>query len=216
MTPDSVIVSSPFEELISTDTTPLMIGLIIGLLFAAFFGFRFFRLSIAVSAAMSGYSFGASTLGVLVEDSISAFDARLVLGCVFAVIFAILAPIFYKAFIYFVGGFFGFAFSLSLIAGIFVGFDMTLLGTVLGIIVGLLLVVPAAKLLYKIFKPYLIFTTSLVGSFGATYLTVALICGSNTERLLGSVGIILAVGAVLFVVALIAQVRMNRGRALNL
>ena len=216
MTPDSVIVSSPFEELISTDTTPLMIGLIIGLLFAAFFGFRFFRLSIAVSAAMSGYNFGASTLGILVEDYIDSFDARVVLGFVCAIVFAILAPIFYKAFIYFAGGFFGFALGTALISGIFTGFGLDAIGTILGVIVGLVLVVPAAKLLYKIFKPYLIFTTSLVGSFGATYLTAALIYGSSTERLINSVGIILAVGAILFVVALITQIRMNRGRALNL
>ena len=216
MTPDSVIVSSPFEELISTDTTPLMIGLIIGLLFAAFFGFRFFRLSIAVSAAMSGYNFGASTLGILVEDYIDSFDARVVLGFVCAIVFAILAPIFYKAFIYFAGGFFGFALGTALISGIFMGFGLDAIGTILGVIVGLVLVVPAAKLLYKIFKPYLIFTTSLVGSFGATYLTAALIYGSSTERLINSVGIILAVGAILFVVALITQIRMNRGRALNL
>ena len=60
-------------------------------LFTAFFAFRFFKLSIVLSAAAAGYEFGAVTLGVAFGDGINGFDAAMAVGIACAVILSILS-----------------------------------------------------------------------------------------------------------------------------
>lgn len=216
MTPDSVITSSPFDTLTSINLTPVWIVLSVVFLLVAFFGFRFFKFGIAVVAASMGYNFGSATLGMLIADSVTAFNAPMVIGLICAVLFAVLAPIFCKASIYTIGGIVGFSVGTSIVENIFSAIDLEKLGGVIGVLVGLVLVVPFAKLIYGIFKPYLITVTSFMGCIFAAYCVLFAICGSNSDRMVSLMPIFMIVGLILAVVAMVIQFLMNRERSLDL
>ena len=204
------ILANTFEGVPSAMVIPTAIGSIIGFLLLAFFSFRFFKLSIVLIGAFLGFSFGSEDLGMLVSDRIEGFNASLVLGIACALVFAILAPKFYKLCIYLLGGILGGVIGFMLARSILVALNMATL--LIMIPVALIFAFFGAKLLYRFFKPYLIISSSIIGSICAATLTATLIFGEN-EIVTGLFAIL---GLILSIVAMIAQFRMNRGRSLDL
>ena len=190
---------------------PYAIGFIIGCLLAAFFSFRFFKLTIIFSGLSLGYSFGSVTLGMLLGDRITAFNAPLVLGITCAVIFGILAPKFYKAMIYLFGGIIGFILGFSLAAGFLTAFGYEAVGNIVGFVAGIFAAVLFAKLVYKFFKGYIIITTSFLGSFLAAMIVSTLLFGNSQIAM----GVFAILGILLGIVSTRAQFKMNSGRSLN-
>ena len=209
---ETVTLGQAFADIPASELYPVLIGFIIGSLIAAFFSFRLFKLILVIMGASAGFSFGYVTLGMLISDRISAFDASIIIGIACAVIFAILAPKFYKVLIYLIGGLAGFGMGLGLFTGILYSMGYETAGDILGVVVGLILVVPVAKLLYRWFKPYLIFMTSLSGSLLAMIFTSLLIFGDNEA----AITVFAILGVVLAILAMIVQFRMNRDRELDL
>ena len=191
---------------------PSLIAVIIGCLLAAFFSFRFFKLSIVLSGAVVGYSFGSVNLGMLIGDRITAFNAPLVLGIICAVVFAILTPKFYKLCIYLLGGILGFVVGESLSIGVLSAFGYEIAGSLVGIVAGIALAIVGAKLLYRFFKPYLIVVSSFVGSVFAAIFTSYLLFGDNEIF----IAIFALLGIALGVVSMRAQFKMNEDRDLDL
>ena len=191
---------------------PFVIGMIAVYLFMAFFSFRFLKISIVISGLTLGYSFGAVSLGMLLGDRITTFNAPLVLGITCAVAFAILAPKFYKACIYIFGGLLGFAFGYSFFAGFLTGLGNASSGAMLGIPVGVLLAIVGAKLVYRIFKPFFIIISAFAGSMLAALITSYLIFGDSGL----ATTLFTVVGLALTAVSMIAQFRMNTDRDLDL
>ena len=204
------ILANTFEGVPSAMVIPTAIGFIIGCLLAAFFSFRFFKLNIVLIGAFLGFSFGSEDLGMLVSDRIDGFNASLVLGIACALVFAILAPKFYKLCIYLLGGIIGGVIGFMLTRSILLALDTA---TVLIMIpVALVFAFLGAKLLYRFFKPYLIISSSLIGSICAATITATLIFGENEVV----TGLFAVLGLILSIVAMRAQFRMNRGRSLDL
>ena len=204
------ILANTFEGVPSAMVIPTAIGFIIGCLLAAFFSFRFFKLSIVLIGAFLGFSFGSEDLGMLVSDRIDGFNASLVLGIACALVFAILAPKFYKLCIYLLGGVLGGVIGFMLTRSILLALDTA---TVLIMIpVALVFAFFGAKLLYRFFKPYLIISSSLIGSICAATITATLLFGENEVV----TGLFAVLGLILSIVAMRAQFRMNRGRSLDL
>ena len=204
------ILANTFEGVPSVVVIPTAIGFIIGCLLAAFFSFRFFKLSIVLIGAFLGFSFGSEDLGMLVSDRIDGFNASLVLGIACALVFAILAPKFYKLCIYLLGGIIGGAIGYMLTLNV-----LAALGSSVRIIIipiSLILAFLGAKLLYRFFKPYLIISSSLIGSICAATITATLLFGENEVV----TGLFAVLGLILSIVAMRAQFRMNRGRSLDL
>jgi len=204
--------TSGLEQLFETYSTdilvPTFIGLIIGFAFIAFFGYRFLKLEIILSAIFTGYDFGSRTLGLAVGDAVSGVDLGIILGIACAVIFALLSLKIYKWYIYFIGGLFGAVFCFALCESVGMAMESATVGTVVGIILAILVFVPAAKLFYKIFKPFYIILTSVVGMmFSALYVAI-LVFGINESALSAS----LLIGLVLAIPAMICQFMINRGR----
>lgn len=202
-----VLSSTPSELLY-----PTLIGVIIGAMFASFYGFRFYKLYLVLSGALAGYTFGYATLGMLLGDRITAFDAALILGVASAVIFGLLAPKFYKLYIYILGGLFGFAITLTFTASLLAAMGYEYAGELAGIVLGLILVVPAAKLLYRFFKPVIIISTAFSGSLIAAKAVSYVIFGGSAA----SDSVFAIVAVLLGVVATVAQFRMNADRDLDL
>ena len=204
------ILANTFEGVSSAAVIPTAIGSIIGFLLLAFFSFRFFKLSIVLIGAFLGFSFGSADLGMLVSDRIDSFDPSLVLGITCALVFAILAPKFYKLCIYLLGGIIGGAIGYMLTLNVLVALGSSV--RIIIIPISLILAFFGAKLLYRFFKPYLIISSSIIGSICAATLTATLIFGENEIV----TGIFAILGLILSIVAMIAQFRMNRGRSLDL
>ena len=189
-----------------------LIGFVIGCLLAAFFSFRFFKLTLVLSGAVLGYTFGSASLGMLLGDRITSFNAPLVLGIACAVVFGILAPKFYKALIYFFGGLIGYILGFALTAGLLTSFGYEMAGMVVGFIAGIFVAVLVAKLVYRFFKVYIIITTSFLGSLLMSIVLSSVLFGNNEIAMI----VFAILGIVLGVVSARAQFRMNRGRTLNL
>ena len=190
---------------------PTFIGLIIGFAFIAFFGYRFLKIEIILSAIFTGYDFGSRTLGLAVGDAVSGVDLGIILGIACAVVFALLSIKIYKWYIYFIGGLFGaiFVFAIGVSVGAALGSETV--GLIVGIILAVLIFVPAAKLFYKIFKPFYIILTSVVGMvFSAIY--VALLVFGIDESALSAA---MLIGLALSIPAMIFQFRINRGRSFD-
>ena len=194
------------------DVAPFLIGAIIGALFAAFFAFRFFKLSLIVSGAFLGYSIGSVTLDMLLSDRITEFNASLVLGLICAVLFAIIVPKFYKLCIYLIGGYLGFFLGIAIVAPVLTAFGYEDIGAIVGVVAGIVLIFPAAKIFVRLFKPYLILSTSFGGSMIAAICTSLLIFGDNAVAILAFA----LVGLVLTVISAAAQFKMNEDRAFDL
>ena len=205
-----------FEQILgnysASELNYVFIGLIIGFLFAAFFGFRFFKLAVVLSCAASGYTFGAVTLGTALGDVSGGFDFTVILGIASAIIFALVSLKIYKAFIYLAGGLIGALLGFVIPYSVFLAFGLETVGTVVGIILAIVLFILGARLMYRIIKPYLIVSTSISGSFGACVVLALLLFGENTAM----IGVFLACGLVLSIIAMLVQFRMNRGRTLDL
>ncbi len=190
----------------------IIAGIIIGCLFVAFFGFRFIKIEIILSAALTGYEFGASNLGLAIGDTELGFDAGIILGIACAVIFGLLAIKIYKAYVYFLGGVFGVIVGLLvpiLVLGMLEVPESV--GVIAGIVAAVLLAVPAAKLFYKLFKGFYIFSSSIIGMVFASAALSLLIFGENDM----AVGVAVLIGVVLSVPAMIFQAKINAGRTLD-
>ena len=201
-----------FAQYSATELNIAFVALIIGSLFAAFFGFRFFKLTLILSGASYGYTFGTVTLGMFIGDLGLAGNLVEIFGIVCAVIFAILMPKFYKALIYFTGGIFGAMLGFVVPYATLVAFDLEMAGIIVGLIVAILVTAPSARFLYRIFKPYIIFSTSLCGMVLAFVYLSMMIFGANETML----GLFVLIGAVLSVFAMKAQTVINRGREFDL
>ena len=204
------ILANTFEGVSSAVVIPTAIGCIIGFLLLAFFSFRFFKLSIVLIGAFLGFSFGSADLGMLVSDRIDSFDPSLVLGITCALVFAILAPKFYKLCIYLLGGIIGGAIGYMLTLNVLVALGSSV--RIIIIPISLIFAFFGAKLVYRFFKPYLIISSSIIGSIYAATLTATLIFGENEIV----TGIFAILGLIFSIVAMVAQFRMNRGRDLDL
>ena len=104
--------------------------------------------------------------------------------------------------------------SETILANTFEGVSSTMvIPTAIGCIIGfLLLAFFGAKLVYRFFKPYLIISSSLVGSLCAATVLSILIFGDNEVM----TGVFAIIGLLFSIVAMRAQFRMNRGRDLDL
>ena len=211
MTSETSQLEELFAQYSTTELNITLIALIIGCLFAAFLGFRFFKFGIVLSAALSGYSFGAVTLGMAVGDTIEGLNSGLFLGLACAVICAILAPTFYVAMIYFYGGMFGAMIGFVVPYLVYTALGLEVVGIIVGILAAIALVVPAAKLMRAIIKPYVIITTSLLGSCYAAVFFSILVFKTNVTALLISP----LVGIALAVIACIVQFKINEGRDID-
>ena len=210
---NTTVIDSMLSGSTVSENLPFLIGFVIGCLLAAFFSFRFFKLTIVVEGLVLGYTFGFSSLGMLLSDRITSFNAPLVLGIACALVFGILAPKFYKAMIYLFGGALGFVLAFSLVSSLVSSAWHNSAGDLAGIVVGIIAAVFVAKLVYRFFKAYIILTTSFLGSLLMTSVISASLFGTG-NGLITTVFLIL--GVVLGVVSARAQFRMNRGRTLNL
>ena len=212
MSSDTSTLGQAFAGISNDVLYPVLVGFIIGGLLAAFFSFRFFKITIIFLGAVIGYSFGEATLGMLIGDRITAFNAAFVLGIACAVVFGILAPKFYKLCIYVIGGIIGFSFGMSLTVGLLSGFGYYTAGYLAGIFAGAALAVLGAKLFYRCFKPYIIVSSSFIGSLIAAIFTSFMLFGDNEI----AIALFTVLGIILGVISTRAQFKMNRGRELDL
>lgn len=204
------ILAETFEGIPGGMLIPFAIAFILGCLLAAFFSFRFFKLSIVLSGALLGFSFGTDDLGMIVSDRIDGVNTSLILGIACALVFAILAPKFYKLCIYLLGGITGGAIGYLLTLNILVALGSSV--RIITIPIALIFAFFGAKLVYRFFKPYLIISSSLVGSLCAATVLSILIFGDNEVM----TGVFAIIGLLFSIVAMRAQFRMNRGRDLDL
>lgn len=144
---------------------PFLIGIVIGALISAHFGFRLFKLSIVVSFATAGYAVGYSVFGLMFADGIEGlnFDVGFVVGIALALILALVSVKIYKALIYIVGGAFGVLLGFVIPYFLLLAFDQELAGLIVGAVVAIVLAVLCAKGFMKIMKPLVIIETSLGG-----------------------------------------------------
>ena len=142
-----------------------LIGIVIGALISAHFGFRLFKLSIVVSFATAGYAVGYSVFGLMFADGIEGlnFDVGFVVGIALALILALVSVKIYKALIYIVGGAFGVLLGFVIPYFLLLAFDQELAGLIVGAVVAIVLAVLCAKGFMKIMKPLVIIETSLGG-----------------------------------------------------
>ena len=180
--------------------TPTLIVAAVVCMFSAFLGFKFLKLTLAISAFSVGYTFGAETLGLGLKDLVVGFDVSIVVGILCAIVFALIAVKIYKCFIYFFGGYFGFV--IGLVATLLI-FGLEGAGVIIGLVLSVVLAFLFAKLFYgKLFKPFYIFCTAFGGMINASIYT-ALIISEELEAML----IAMLVGVVLGLVAMICQFR---------
>ena len=183
-------------------------------LFTAFFAFRFFKLSIVLSAAAAGYEFGAVTLGVAFGDGINGFDAAMAVGIACAVILSILSFRLYKLSIYVFGG----IMSAALVAAIAQPIlesttDLPELAVSwIVLFVAAMAAFIGGTLYYKAYKVLYIISTSLVGMF-MTLGCIGMIIFRESYTMIGLMAII---GLFLSYPAMKYQFKTNRGRSLDL
>ena len=205
---ENMTIEQLFAQFPRSELNAAFIGLLIGSLFLAFFGFRFLKLEIVLSAVVAGYEFGADKLGLAIGDAGLGFNLPVILGIACALIFGLLSFKFYKLYIYLIGGLFGAMLGVIPYALI----ENAVIRIIVSVICAIIFAIIVAKLVYKFFKPIYIFSSSFAGSImAATYLSL-LIFGAN-ESMIG--GFIIG-GFVLTVVAMIFQFRLNKDRELDL
>lgn len=196
-------------ELLTPDMIPFIIGMIVGLAIVAFFGFKLLRIELVIAGAIIGYSIGSTTLVALVGDSITGVNIALILGIVCAVIGVLLSAKVYRLMIFVYGGLIGYVVGTVLFPGMVAGFtslpvSAETLVTVMSVVVGIIF----AFVIYRLFKPLYIISTSIFGMLCVGTLTLALISGGNET----ASGIGAIVGLVIGVFAMIHQFKANRDK----
>lgn len=177
-------------------------------LFIAFFGFRFIKIEIILSAAVTGYDLGSGVLATAIGDKIQGFDAGIVLGIACAVVFGLIAIGLYKFYIRFIGGMLGAVIGYMLSVAILSSLVNEIVSYIVGIVFAIVFAIIVSKLFFKAFKAIFIISSSVVGMTLASA-CISLIAFSENEVALGAA---MLVGLVLSIPAAIAQFRMNRGR----
>ena len=204
-----------FNELLATLPAelhvPYLIGVVIGALISAFFGFRLFKLSVVLSFASFGFLLGNSVLGTALGDGVEGANVALILGIALAVVFGLIALKIYKAMIYFAGGMFGAVFGFIIPAMIFYAFELEIVGLIVGLVLAVVFAILCAKGFMKIMKPLVIIDTAIGGMMLAFEALATIILGANV---LGFIGIVYLVGLIAGIFAAKTQFKMNKGREL--
>ena len=190
---------------------PFLIGLVIGALISAHFGFRLFKFSIVVSFASAGFLLGTTVVGLMFPDGIAGlnFDVGFIVGIALAVILALISVKIYKALIYIVGGAFGVLLGFVIPYFLLLAFDQELAAIIVGAIVAVVLAVICAKGFMKIMKPLVIIETSL-GGMALAFEGAAMLIGLSDAV----VAIASVVGLVFGIFAAKYQFSINEGREL--
>ena len=188
-----------------------LIGVVIGSLLSAFFGFRLFKLSLVISFGAAGFALGYSNLGLMLGDRGAdlGFDVPFVLAILCAVILALLAVWLYKVMIYLCGGMFGFLIGFVIPYAIITLFADEVIGGVVGIILGIILAIVFAKEFMKMMKYIIIIETSLNGMALAFEGLAMLLVTNDIVITVASV-----IGLFVGILAIKYQVKANEGRAL--
>lgn len=176
-------------------------------LFFAFFGFKFIKIGIVLSAAVSGYELGTTTLGAAIGDKIQGFNASLVLGIACAIIFALLSLAFYKFCLHLVGILLGAVIGFAIPSLIFTAAGQETIGLIAGLVLAIIAGGLMIKLIYKLFKGLIILSSAFSGGMLATVAATLFIFGDNETAL----GLAVLVGLVISIFAMLAQFRMNKG-----
>lgn len=204
-----------FNELLATlpaeSHVPYLIGVVIGALISAFFGFRLFKLSVVLSFASFGFLLGNSVLGTALGDGVEGANVALILGIALAVVFGLIALKIYKAMIYLAGGMFGAVFGFIIPAMIFYAFELEIIGLIVGLVLAVVFAILCAKGFMKIMKPLVIIDTAIGGMMLAFEALATIILGENV---LGFIGIVYLVGLIAGIFAAKTQFKMNKGREL--
>lgn len=189
----------------------VLIGAIIGALFSAFFGFRFFKLSLVVSFGCAGLVFGYSFFDLMLGDLEAefGFDVAFVIGILCAVILALLAVRIYKASVYLCGGMIGAALGFAIPYAILTALELETVGIIVGIVAAIILAIILGKGFMKMMKPIIIIETSLNGMAIAFEAAAMLLVTNDVIITVASV-----VGLLVGLLAIKAQVKMNEGREL--
>lgn len=203
---NELLATLPAESLV-----PYLIGVVIGALISAFFGFRLFKLSVVLSFASFGFLLGNSVLGTALGDGVEGANVALILGIALAVVFGLIALKIYKAMIYFAGGMFGAVFGFIIPAMIFYAFELEIVGLIVGLVLAVVFAILCAKGFMKIMKPLVIIDTAIGGMMLAFEALATIILGANV---LGFIGIVYLVGLIAGIFAAKAQFKMNKGREL--
>lgn len=203
---NELLATLPAESLV-----PYLIGVVIGALISAFFGFRLFKLSVVLSFASFGFLLGNSVLGTALGDGVEGANVALILGIALAVVFGLIALKIYKAMIYFAGGMFGAVFGFIIPAMIFYAFELEIVGLIVGLVLAVVFAILCAKGFMKIMKPLVIIDTAICGMMLAFEALATVILGENV---LGFIGIVYLVGLIAGIFAAKTQFKMNKGRAL--
>lgn len=198
-------------ELLNPEMQPFLIGMILGLVFAAFFSFRLLKLEIVIMGASVGYSLGSVELAALVGDAITGVNIGVILGVVCAILCAILSVKLYKLCVFISGGIVGYGLGTALFPSLVDGFGVLpiepeLLVTIMSAVVAIIL----AFVIYKIFKPFYIIITSIASMFLAGSMAAMLLFNGDET----AIGVGAMVGLVLGVFAMVKQFKMNAGRTL--
>ena len=186
-----------------------LIGMIVGALFAAFFGCRFLKLTITIESAYLGYVLGAEIIGIAIADMFEGTNISLILGVTLGLLFALIAVRLYKGIIYLLGavcgGALGFMLPYSFLPSFGVEENVSI---IVGIVLALILAFVFAKLMLAFFKVLIIISTSFSGALLAT--TTAMQIAMGEEMALSAVAILASL--VLGFMAMLVQFKMNKGR----
>ena len=166
------------------DIKIVLIAMIVGCLFSAFFSFRLFKFTVVTYGVCLGFLIGLSVFGLLTANAV----VGLVVGVLLAIIFGILSLKFCKIMIYLYGAMLGADIGYTIACELFTQLGLESVGPVVGIFLGFLLAMLGSFLLYKFFKQYVIIGTSITGSLVAISALYLLVFGDN-ESMLGTFGI---------------------------
>ncbi len=198
-------------EALGTESVPFLIGMAVGLMLLAFFGFKLLRIELVLTGILLGYSLGYDTFGAMVGDSISGVNIALILGIVCAVVGALLAAKVYRFMIFLIGGLTGFAVGSALFPSLVDGFgSLPVSEDTLVLIMSIVVAIILAFIIYKLFKPLYIVFTSLVGGFLSLGILSIAIFGENDSL----ISIFAIAGLVVGVFAMIYQFKSNKDRYL--
>lgn len=160
------------------DVKIVLIAMIVGCLFSAFFSFRLFKFTVVTYGVCLGFLIGLSVFGLLAADAV----VGLVVGVLLAIIFGILSLKFCKIMIYLYGAMLGADMGYTIACELFTQLGLESVGPVVGIFLGFLLAMLGSFLLYKFFKQYVIIGTSVTGSFLATFYFYILMFGDDLSK----------------------------------
>lgn len=191
---------------------PTIIGMICGAIFSAFFTVRFFKLTVTLSAICSGFEFGYTLFVLIAGENIEGipFDLGLLVGLAFAIIFGILALRVYKVLVYACGGIYGALLGFAIPCLILTSLGYALIGMLVGLVLAIVLAIVGAKLLFKCFKPLLIFFSSVYGMGLALGCVSILVFGANDIAF----AIAYLLGFIPAIFAMKVQSRLNEDREL--